>query len=136
MILKRIFFIFLLLGTLVLFVLSAITLQVLTEDQGGMITIPGITYYFQLSIYSFFVILLILSNIMYFNLGKTIYLLITLLIFLIFLDFYWFFIEHTFYQVEHVYYKGAFFSCVAIFLVFLNYYILRNYFKPVKVKDD
>lgn len=127
MILKRIYFICLLLGTLLLFVLSAIALQVLSEDPTGAINIPGITYYFQITIYSFFVILLILSNIMYFNLGKTIYLLITLLIFLLFLDFYWFFIKLA-------YDKGSFFSCIAIFLVILNYYLLRNYFKPVKDK--
>jgi hypothetical protein len=127
MILKRIFFICLLIGTLILFVLSAITLQVLSEDHSGIINLPGIAYYFQVSIYSFFVILLFLSNIMYFNLGKTIYLLITLLIFLLFLDFYWIFIKLA-------YYKGGFFSLVAIFLVILNYYILRNYFKPVNDK--
>lgn len=127
MILKRIYFIFLLIGTLILFVLSAIALQVVSEDQNGMGNLPGITYYFQISVYTFFVILLILSNILYFNLGKTIYLLITLFIFLLFLDFYWFFIKFS-------YYKGSFFSCVALFLVILNYYILRNYFKPAKDK--
>lgn len=128
MILKRIYFIFLLIGTLILFVLSAITLQVLSADQNGMGNSPGISLYFQISIYTFFVILLILSNIIYFNLGKTIYLLITLFIFLLFLDFYWFFIQFS-------YYKGAFFSLVALFLVILNYYVLRNYFKPVKDKE-
>jgi len=121
MILKRIYFICLLIGTLILFVLSAFSMYELPDN-------PSITYNFQIINYSFFIILLFLSNVMYFKLGKTIYLLISVVIFLLFLDFYWIII-----QVAYI--RGAFFSTVAIFLVTLNYYVLKNYFKPVKVKS-
>ena len=70
---------------------------------------------------------------MYFNLGKTIYLLITLMVFLLFLDFYWFIIQAA--STKGAYIKGAFSSAVAVFLVILNYYVLRNYFKPIKDRE-
>ena len=120
MLLKKIYFISLLLGTLFLFVLSAISMNGVPASQ-------GVDNYFQFIVYSFFVILLVLSNIMYFNLGKTIYLLISLIMFLFFLDFYWIFVKSS-------YPKAAYFSSIAIFLVVLNYYLLRNYFKSAKHK--
>jgi hypothetical protein len=53
--------------------------------------------------------------------------LITLVIFLVFLNFYWIIIMHN-------YPIAGFYSIGGIFLVTLNYYILRNYFKTVKEK--
>jgi hypothetical protein len=65
---------------------------------------------------------------MYFSLSKTIYLLIFLIIFLVFLNFDWVVIKHK-------YWMALFFSFGAIMLIIMNYYVLRNYFKPVKDKE-
>lgn len=127
MLLKRIFFIFMLLGTMVLFVLSALSLYEISENHSTNLSIPEVTYVFQIVLYIFFFVMILLSNIMYFSLSKTIYLLISLIIFLAFLGFYWLIIKHE-------YFMTGFFSFGAIFLVILNYYILRNYFKPIKEK--
>ena len=127
MLLKRIYFICLLLGTMLLFVLSSLSLYETSENHSGSLSIPDITYFFQIVLYIFFLLMILLSNVMYFSLSKTIYLLITLVIFLIFLDFYWVIIKHE-------YLLTGFFSLGAIFLIILNYYVLRNYFKPVKEK--
>jgi hypothetical protein len=125
MLLKRIFFICLLIGMLLLFVLSALSLYETSESHSSSFSFPDITYFFQIVLFVFFCLMILLSNIMYFSLSKTIYLLITLLIFLVFLDFYWVMIRNR-------YLLAGFFSFGAIFLVILNYYILRNYFKTDK----
>jgi hypothetical protein len=127
MLLKRIFFICLLLGTLVLFVLAALSLYEISENHSTTLSIPEIGYYFHIVLFVFFLLLILLSNIMYFSLSKTIYLLITLVIFLVFLDFYWI-------MIKDQYLLAGFFSFGAIFLVILNYYILRNYFNTSKEK--
>jgi L-asparagine transporter-like permease len=116
-----------LLGTMVLFVLSALSLYEISENHSTNLSIPEVTYVFQIVLYIFFFVMILLSNIMYFSLSKTIYLLISLIIFLAFLGFYWLIIKHE-------YFMTGFFSFGAIFLVILNYYILRNYFKPIKEK--
>jgi hypothetical protein len=129
MLLKRIFFICLLLGTLVLFVLAALSLYEISENHSTTLTFPEVGYYFHIVLFVFFLLLILLSNIMYFSLSKTIYLLITLVIFLVFLDFYWIMIKDRFLL-------AGFFSFGAIFLVILNYYILRNYFNTSKDKTN
>jgi hypothetical protein len=128
MAIRKFFLISSMLGIVLLFILSFLTISNMPsstemELQVRVATISSyLLNYFNLAL---FIFLLFLSNIIYFRLNRTIYLLYTVLIFLVFEGFYWFFINNT----SHHLIKGTFIGGISLFLVVFNYFLLKSYFK-------